>query len=234
MQSMDELFKGRHFEREIIWHWKLEVFPGYPAPIIRRAEDGGRECVMARFGLVPWWSKNEKIGWSTMNARSETAAVKPAFKAPFERRQWCIVPAWAIFEPFYAPGAQRSQRWGVERADGTALGIAGLWERWRSATGADITSFAMLTINCDQHPLLSRFHKHFDEKGEPNERRTPALLREDDYDRWLAASLDEAPSFFTTFGGDDLQAYAAPLVPPRPSAGPPEVRRVESVQRELL
>lgn len=131
----------------------------------------------------PVGSKDEKVGWSTMNARSETAAVKPAFKTPFARRQWCILPAWEIFEPFHAPGAKRSECWGIERADGTALCIAGLWERWKSPEGSEVVSFAMLTINCDAHPLLARFHKHFDDKGEPNERRTPALLREEDYDR---------------------------------------------------
>jgi putative SOS response-associated peptidase YedK len=101
-------------------------------------------------------------------------------------------------------------RWGIERGDGTALGIAGLWERWKSPAGEEVLSFAMLTINCDEHPLLKRFHKHFDEKGEPNERRTPALLREDHYDRWLNGSAAEAPSFFSTFGSDDLHANAAP------------------------
>ena len=192
------------------WNWKLDVYPGHPAPIIRRAEAGGRECVMARFGLVPWWSKTEKVNWSTMNARSETAATKPAFKAPFARRQWCIVPAWERFEPFYAPGAKRSERWGIQRADGTALGIAGLWERWKSPAGEEVVSFTMLTINCDEHSLLKRFHKHFDDKGEPNERRTPALLREEDYDRWLTTSVEEAPAFFSTFSSDDLQASSAP------------------------
>ena len=54
--------------------------------------------------------QDDKVGWSTMNARSETAVVKPAFKAPFARRQWCILPAWEIFEPFYARGAKRSER----------------------------------------------------------------------------------------------------------------------------
>lgn len=63
-------------------------------------------------------------------------------------------------------------------------------------------------------PLLARFDKHFDEKSEPNKRRTPAL-REEDYDRCLDASVDEAPGFFTTFGSDDLQAHAAPIVPIR-------------------
>ena len=200
------------------WNWKPDVFPGYEAPVIRMSEDGRRQCVMARFGLVLWWAKNEKVGWSTMNARSETAAVKPAFKAPFAPRRWCIVPAWEILEPFYAPGAKRSKRWGIERADGTALGLCGLWERWKSPTGVEITSFAMLTINCDEHPLLRRFLKHFDEKGEPNERRTPALLREEDYDSWLKASVDEAPRFFDTFGIDDLQEHARPLIPTQPMA----------------
>ena len=61
-----------------------------------------------------------------MNARSEIAAVEPAFKAPFARRQRSIVPAWTIFEPFYAPGAKRYVRWAIERAEGTVLGIAEL------------------------------------------------------------------------------------------------------------
>lgn len=228
-----DLERGWHVQVQGDWHWKLDVYPGHPAPIIRRAENGGRECVMARFGLVPWWSKNEKVGWSTMNARSETAAVKPAFKAPFARRQWCVIPSWEIFEPFYAAGAKRSERWGIERADGTALGLAGIWERWRSPAGADVVSFAMLTINCDEHPLLGRFHKHFDEKGEPNERRTPVLLREDDYDRWLDASLEDAPSFFSTFGSDDLQAHPSPAAS-RPKDTSSVAQLVEQVQRELL
>jgi hypothetical protein len=156
-----------------------------------------------------------------MNARSESAAEKPAFRDAFSRGQFAIVPAWEIFEPFYAPGAKRSVRWGIERADGTALGICGLWDRWKSPTGEIVLSFAMLTINCDEHPLLKRFHKHFDEKGEPNERRTPALLREEDYDRWLDASPADAPAFFNTFGSDDLQARASPAIPPKPKAGPP-------------
>lgn len=186
---------------------------------------------MARFGLVPWWAKTEKVGWSTMNARSETAAIKPASKAPFARRQFRLVPAWTIFEPFYAPGAKRSELWGIQRADGTAVGICGIWERWKSPTGSEVRSFAMFTINCDEHPLLKRFHKHIDENGEPNERRTPALLREEGHDRGLDASVDEAPSFFTTFGSDDLQAAAAPATPPRPA---PSVPHPHSQQKLLL
>ena len=84
------LERGWHVQIQGDWHWKLDVYPGDSVPIIRRAESGGRECVLARFGLVPWWSETEKVGWSTMNARSETAAEKPAFRDAFARRQWCI------------------------------------------------------------------------------------------------------------------------------------------------
>lgn len=229
-----DLERGWHVQIQGDWNWKLDVYPGDTVPIIRRAQGGGRECVMARFGLVPWWSKTEKVGWSTMNARSESAAEKPAFRDAFARRQWALIPAWEIYEPFYAPGAKRSVRWGIERADGTALGICGLWDHWKSPSGELVVSFAMLTINCDEHPLLKRFHKHFDEKGEPNERRTPALLREEDYNRWLNVSLAEAPGFFNTFGSDDLQAHASPAIPARPKAGPASKPRDEPLQRELL
>ena len=108
-----DLERGWHVQIQGDWHWKMDVHPGDSVPIIRRNAAGGRDCVMARFGLVPWWSKTEKVGWSTMNARAETASIKPAFKDPYGRRQWCVVPAWTIFEPFYAPGAKRSVRWGI-------------------------------------------------------------------------------------------------------------------------
>jgi putative SOS response-associated peptidase YedK len=197
--------------------WKPEVYPGYDAPIIRRprgAEPGSREAVVARFSLLPWWAKSEKLTFSTMNARTETIATAASFKGPVKRRQWCVVPAERFYEPYYAPAATKSERWSIRRADGEPLGIAGLWERWRGkeADARDVLSFTLLTIDADRHPLLRRFHKPLNPDGSPKEKRTVVLLRPEQFDDWLDATVERAPEFFGTFGADELIAEAAPTV----------------------
>ena len=71
-------------------------------------------------------------------------------------------------------------------------------------------SFSILTLNCDLHPLLSRFHRATNDKGEPQEKRTPVLLAEEDFDAWLDTTPGRAPMYFGTFGKDDLEAEPAP------------------------
>ena len=205
--------------------WKTDVYPGDSAPIIRRAhsghagqagEPGQREAVLARFGLIPWFATSQKLAYSTMNARNETVATTASYRRPFRQRQWCIVPAQRFFEPYYDldawnAGARKSQRHAIARADAEPLGIAGLWECWQRSPQdpAPLVSFTLLTLNADAHPLLQRFHKPFNEAGEPNEKRTIVLLRESDFDAWLGTSPAEAPRFFGTFEAQELVAGPA-------------------------
>ena len=74
-------------------------------------------------------------------------------------------------------------------------------------------SFSILTLNCDLHPLLSRFHRATNDKGEPQEKRTPVLLAEEDFDAWLDTTPGRAPMYFGTFSKDDLEAEPAPSNP---------------------
>ncbi len=160
-------------------------------PIIRRFGLGAaaqREAVLARFGLIPSTAKTARSPGSTVNARSETAATRSAFKNAFAQRQWCIVPAQCLYVPYYAEGSKRAERWRIRRVDRSPLSIAGLWDRWVDDNGSEVISFAMLTINCDLHPLLARFDRRQTDKGEPTEKRTPVLLAEEDFDEWLDAS----------------------------------------------
>jgi putative SOS response-associated peptidase YedK len=193
--------------------WQADVAAGDVAPIIRRfgvGEAAQREAVLARFGLIPANAKTARSPNSSLNARSETAATRSTFKHAFAHRQWCIVPAQCIYAPYYAEGAKRAERWRIRRNDRTPLSIAGLWDRWVDEHGREIVSFAMLTINCDLHPLLNRFDRKLNEKGELAEKRTPVLLAEEDFDEWLDASPTRAPIYFGTFGKDDLDAEPAP------------------------
>jgi putative SOS response-associated peptidase YedK len=193
--------------------WATDVGAGDYAPIIRRFGLGAaaqREAVMARFGLIPSTAKTARSPGSTVNARSETAATRSAFKNAFAQRQWCIVPAQCLYVPHYAEGSKRGERWRIRRVDRSPLSIAGLWDRWVDDNGREVVSFAMLTINCDLHPLLARFDRRLNDKGEPAEKRTPVLLAEEDFDEWLDASPGRAPIYFGTFGKDDLDADPAP------------------------
>jgi putative SOS response-associated peptidase YedK len=167
-----------------------EVFPGYFAPIVYRGRESAPQCVTARFGLLPAWARDAKIGRHTYNARTETVAEKPSFRNAWRRQQFCLVLADAIYEPSYDSG--RPVRWIIRRADHSPMAIAGLWDEWRDpATGECVLSFTMLTVNADAHPVMRQFHKPGDEK------RTVVILEEPR--QWI---------------GPNLQAPAALLLPP--------------------
>ena len=113
------------------------------------------------------------------------------------------MPAQCFYVPYYAEGAKRSERWRIRRTDRSPLSIAGLWDRWVGDDGEVVVSFSILTLNCDLHPLLARFHRSTNDKGEPSEKRTPVLLAEEDFDAWLdtppaARRSTSAPSARTT------------------------------------
>jgi putative SOS response-associated peptidase YedK len=193
--------------------WQTDIGPGDYAPIIRRYGIGAaaqREAVVARFGLLAALAKAQRPAASTVNARTETAAVRTSYKGAWAGRQWCIVPAQCFYVPYYADGATRSERWRIRRKDRSPLSIAGLWDRWVGDDGDSIVSFAILTLNCDLHPLLARFQRATNDKGEPTEKRTPVLLAEEDFDAWLDTPPGRAPVYFGTFGKDDLEAEPAP------------------------
>ena len=193
--------------------WTTDIVAGDFAPIIRRygvGEAAQRELVLARFGLQQASAKAVRAPASTVNARTETAATRSAFKGAWAGRQWCIVPAQCFYVPFYPDDAKKSERWRIRRSDRSPLAIAGLWDRWVGEDGEAMLSFSILTLNCDLHPLLSRFNRATNDKGEPQEKRTPVLLAEEDFDAWLDTTPGRAPMYFGTFGKDDLEAEPAP------------------------
>ena len=162
-----------------------EAYPGYLAPIVLRSRKSDKTaCGLARFGLIPAWAKDEKIGRHTYNARSETVASKPSFRAAWAKGQFALVLVDAFFEPNYQTG--KAVRWRIEAADRLPFAIAALWDRWDNPKGESVVSFTMLTINADTHPVMRQFHKPADEK------RTPVLISKVNYDAWLKVESTEA------------------------------------------
>ena len=192
----------------------VDVWPTGLAPFIRLAQDGsGNRRIVADgvFGLLPGFAKELAFGRKTYNARSETVHRLPSFRDAWRRGQRCIVPAEIIFEPNYESG--RAVRWAIQQPGAVPMGIAGIYTKWFDPEGRELFSFAMLTVNADNHAFYRRFHRPGDEK------RMPILLAPTEYDNWLACSAPEATRFFRAWDGP-LQGEPAPL-PPRPGKPKP-------------
>ena len=183
---------------------RSDIWPGYKASFIRvhpHADTGddavpSLECLTGLFGLVPHWAKDIKACRHTFNSRSETAAQKPSFKDAWRRRQRCIIPAEAIYEPDWRSGKAVATR--IARADGEPMGIAGLWSSWQSPAGEFVLSFTMLTINAQDHSLMQRFHKPDDEK------RMVVILPTQRYHDWLNANVEHGMAFMKPIAADLL------------------------------
>lgn len=180
------------------------LFPGYLGPFIRKHEfaDVGdeavpyRELMVGSFGLIPHWSKDEKIARRTYNARSETVHEKPSFRDAWRLGRHCIIPAEYIFEPDWRSGKPVFTK--IQRVDGKPMGIAGLWTGWRRPSGEVLRSFTMLTVNADDHPFMRNFHKPGDEK------RMVVILSEDEYGPWLTATPEKSRTYLKQYSAELL------------------------------
>jgi putative SOS response-associated peptidase YedK len=136
--------------------------------------------------MVPPWAKDSKISRHTYNARFESVSHKPSFRSAWHHAQFALVVADWFYEPCYETG--KAQRWRIGLTNKEPMGIAGLWERWQNPqTGQVEASFTMITINAQNHPLMSRMHKPDDEK------RTPVVLSNSSFESWLCATPEGAP-----------------------------------------
>lgn len=128
-----------HFDVDAVPEQLLDRGPNYnTAPttgVLVVHEDGSaRHLDSFRWGLVPSWAKDVKIGARMINARAETVADKPAFRSAFAKRR-CIIPADGFYEWTTRPGEQKKQPYFIHRPDGEPYAFAGLWERWQGSTG---------------------------------------------------------------------------------------------------
>lgn len=122
-----------------------------------------------QWGLVPHWSKDEKLGHNLINARSESIAGKPSFRIPIRRRR-CLVLADGFYE-WKKVGRQR-QPYRITRREDPVMVMAGLWDEWRDSSGGLLTTFAIITV-----PPNAEMREIHD--------RMPVLLEGDAISAWL-------------------------------------------------
>lgn len=157
----------------------FDILPSYNIapqsfqPVVRLdAETNQRELALLRWGLIPFWAKDAKIAYSTINAKAETLATAPAFREALRRRR-CLVPADGFYE-WQKLDAKTKQPWAIALRDGSPLAFAGLWETWKDkTTGQPLETYTIITT--EPNELTSGLHN-----------RMPAILAPRDYDRWLA------------------------------------------------
>lgn len=192
-----EIERFWHIGRHNPWRGQFEIFPRSLGPFIRSSSSSGEdglELAVGQWGLIPWFSKTPKLTYSTNNARFEELAAKASYKHSWAKGQRCIIPAWSFDEPCWETG--RNVWWQFRRVDGTPWGLAGLWNAWTDReTGEIIESYTMLTINADDHQIMSRMHKP-DPKLPPDQqdKRSVISIEPQDLEVWLHGSTEEAAS----------------------------------------
>ncbi len=154
--------------------WFVPTFNAAPQsvqPVVRQNRDsGGREFALMRWGLVPFWAKDAKVGYTTINARAEDAAAKPTYREALKKRR-CLIPADAFYE-WQRTDAKTRHPFAVAMTNKKPYAFAGLWESWKPKEGEPLQTFTILTT--DPNALVERIHN-----------RMPAILEPADYDRWL-------------------------------------------------
>ena len=161
---------------------RFNMAPGQFGWIVRGAASGaGMEAAEARWGLVPAWAKDAAAGYKTINARSETAAEKPAFREAMKARR-CLVPSHAFYE--WQGAKPPKQPYLLYAEDRSPLVFAGLWERWERG-GEALETFTVLTTAADE--AISWLHP-----------RMPVVLGPDAWEPWVLGGFGLAQAVLET------------------------------------
>ncbi len=171
---------------------RYNIAPSQAIPAIRQGETG-RELVMLRWGLIPFWAKDKKIGYKMINARAETVASKPAYRAAFRRRR-ALLPASGFYE--WQPVDGGKQPYSI-RTNGDLFAFAGLWEYWKGEGGEPIESCTIIVTEANDK--LKTIHD-----------RMPVILDPEDYATWLDPEIQDPKRLeplLRSYPGDRMNCY---------------------------
>jgi len=143
----------------------------------------------ARWGLIPHWAKDTKIGARLINVRNETLLTREGFRAALEPRR-CIIPADGFYE-WQRDAQGRRVPYYICRRDGAPLAFAGIWDVWRPAEGEPVASCAIVTT--DANELIAPIHD-----------RMPVILPAEACDIWLSPHAHSA---------EELERWLGPCPP---------------------
>ena len=167
-QLVDEYFDSVSDEPD--WAPRYNIAPTQPAPVIRQhPKEPVRQLSLMRWGLIPSWAKDSSGAAQMINARSETASTKPAFRDALKSRR-CLIPADGFYE--WMRTGKTKQPYCFEVNDGQLFAFAGIWDRWKDPSGQWVKTCSILTT--PPNAVTSPVHD-----------RMPGILDPDSYDLWL-------------------------------------------------
>ncbi len=185
-----------------------------------RSNGGELQGIVGQWGMIQPGAKARRPDSRailTNNARAETVATRPTYRAAWAAPRRCLIPASWYQEPNWETG--KNIWWRLTRADGDPWAIAGLWNEWTDpTTGEVIPSFTMITVNCDGHPLLGRLHRP-DPKlpDDAQDKRSLVPLERGQWEEWLH--------------GDETQARALLVPPPAERFDLADAQRTDALLR---
>jgi putative SOS response-associated peptidase YedK len=173
-QLIEEYFGSVSGEDD--WTPRYNIAPTQPVPVIRQnPKEPVRELSLVRWGLIPSWARDSSAAAQMINARSETATTKPAFRDALKSRR-CLIPADGFYE--WQKTGKAKQPYCFEVDEGELFAFAGIWDRWKNATGESIETCSILTTT--PNAVTSTVHD-----------RMPVILDQDSYDVWLDPGMTD-------------------------------------------
>lgn len=202
---------------------RYNVCPTQPVLSIRRKDDNLRADDL-RWGLVPSWAKDLKVGPRMINARSETIADKPSFRSAFKKRR-CLVLADGFYE-WKKTGATKQPHF-ISLASGQPFVMAGLWESWQSETADSQPIETCTVVTQPANSFMQSLHD-----------RMPVILTTNNCEPWLGDEIqkDDLPGWLDVINREiDLQSWpVSPRVNKPANDGPECVQPVDRVQKGLF
>jgi len=176
---------------------RFNIAPGQQ--IAAAVFDSGRKLKSLKWGLVPFWAKDEKIGYKMINARAESVAAKPGFKQAFAKRR-CIIVADGFYEWQHA-GKSKTPFY-VHLKNGRPLGFAGLYEHWKAPDGKALDTCTIITTSANA--LMQPIHE-----------RMPVILDKNSISAWLNPDANDSQKLadlLKPFDPDKMESYPVSLL----------------------
>lgn len=195
---------------DIDFNPRYNIAPTQQAPVVRlSAPVGKREVVLLKWGLVPFWAKDQAIGNRLINARAETAREKPAFRDAYKKRR-LLVPASGFYE--WKNEADGKQPYFINAKNGDLISFGGLWESWQQGSGQPLETFTILTT--EPNPLIAKLHN-----------RMPVIIPPQSFGVWLdpLTAEDHLQQLMKPYPGDQLTYYPVSRLVNKPSNDLPEL-----------
>ena len=207
-ESLAEMLPGLEITDEI--SPRYNIAPTQEVAVV--PNNGEKRMEYFRWGLIPSWARDPKIGSRMINARSETLAEKPSFRTAYKRRR-CLVLADGYYEWRGERDRGGKTPYYIRMASERPFAFAGLWESWRQA-GEDASLQSCTIITCPPNEMLERIHH-----------RMPVILAEEEYDVWLNPE-EQAPAelnhLLQPYAPEEMTAYPVTRLVNQPKNDSPE------------